>query len=271
MSTGLTAAQREFFRENGYLVLEGFLSAEAVEELREASERLQGVRDRLGGGDRLAVIKAVTLRNPAFAAAARHPKMLAAVADLIGPNLRLQHSKLNWKPPAIGKGEVHWHQDFPFFPHTNFDLVACMILLDDAVPENGCMRVIPGGHRLGPLSHWIDGKFAGRIADPSAIDEAAAVDLLASAGSVTIHHCLTPHASYPNRSPNPRRGLVYQIAAADAVQLGGNMHKDWGTLLCGEEPLVARLEGALTLRLPARLVNQGGLPVNEDPSQAIDD
>jgi hypothetical protein len=49
------------------------------------------------------------------------------------------------------------------------------------------------------------------------------------------------------------------------------MHPDWGTLLCGEEPLVARLDGALTLRLPARLVNQGGLPVDEDPSQAIDD
>jgi ectoine hydroxylase-related dioxygenase (phytanoyl-CoA dioxygenase family) len=43
-STVLTATQQEFFRENGYLILESLLSADEVEELREASERLQGVR-----------------------------------------------------------------------------------------------------------------------------------------------------------------------------------------------------------------------------------
>ena len=51
--------------------------------------------------------------------------MLAAVTQLIGGNLRLQHCKLNWKPPTKGTGEVDWHQDFPFLPHTNYDVLAC--------------------------------------------------------------------------------------------------------------------------------------------------
>src|SRR5207244_3200224 len=149
---------------------------------------------------------------PEFDRAARHPAMLAVVTDLIGPNLRLQSVRLNWKPAAVGKGEVEWHQDFPFFPHTNVDLLACMFLLDDASPENGCMRVISGTHRLGPLPHHDeDGQFVGHVTDPAQIDETKAVDLAAKAGSMTIHHCLTLHASYPNRSTTPRRGLVYQI------------------------------------------------------------
>ena len=49
----------------------------------------------------------------------------------------------------MGKGTVEWHQDFPYLPHTNFDVLAVMILLDDATPENGCMRVVPGSHKRG--------------------------------------------------------------------------------------------------------------------------
>jgi phytanoyl-CoA hydroxylase len=268
---GLDAAQKQQYREDGYLILENVLSRQELDDLRAASEHIQAERERIGGAERLAVIHNVTLLDPAFERASRQPVMLAAVTDLIGPNLRLQHAKLNWKPPTIGKGEVEWHQDFPFFPHTNYDLLACMFLLDDATPENGCMRVIPGSHRLGPLSHDRDGRFAGRLADPSQIDDRTAVDLVVPAGGMTIHHCLTLHASYPNRTTNPRRGLVYQIAAAEAIQLGGNLHKVCGTMLQGEETLWARLEGGPTFRLPATLKNRGGLEPHEDLRNAIKD
>jgi phytanoyl-CoA hydroxylase len=91
------------------------------------------------------------------------------------------------------------------------------------------------------------------------------------AGGMTIHHCCTLHSSYPNRTTNPRRGLVYQIAAAEAIQLGGNLHKVCGTMLQGEETLWARLEGGPTFRLPATLKNRGGLEPHEDLRNAIKD
>ena len=125
----LSDDQVAFYQRHGYLVLENVLSAAELQDLRAASERLRDERARLAGDDRLAVIHNVALFDDAFMMAARHPVMLGAVTQLIGENLRLQHCKLNWKPPAKGKGEVHWHQDFPFFPHTNYDLLACMFLL----------------------------------------------------------------------------------------------------------------------------------------------
>ena len=84
------------------------------------------------------------------------------------------------------------------------------------------------------------------------------------AGSMTIHHCCTLHASYPNRSTNPRRGLVYQISAGDSIQLGGNLHKVWGTWLKGSDPLHARLIDGTTYRLTAPLTNKGGLEPTGD-------
>jgi ectoine hydroxylase-related dioxygenase (phytanoyl-CoA dioxygenase family) len=266
---GLGAEQRRFYREQGYLNVENVLSAAELDALRAASERLQGERQRLGGENRLAVIHNVPLYDDAFLQTARHPRMLAIVSDLLGPNLRLQHAKLNWKPPTIGAGEVSWHQDFPFFPHTNYGLLACMFLLDDATPENGCMRVIPGSHTRGPADHYdAAGTFTGRCTDPRAYeaDERSGnvVDFVVKAGSMTIHHCLALHASYPNRSSTPRRGLVYQVAAGDAIQLGGNLHKVWNMWLQGQDPLQARLESGLTFRLPRPLTNVGGLEPTAD-------
>jgi ectoine hydroxylase-related dioxygenase (phytanoyl-CoA dioxygenase family) len=263
------AEQRQFFEQHGYLVFERVLSAAELEELRTASERLQEERRRLGGDTRLAVIHNVALMDEAFMKAARHPKMLQVVSGLLGPNLRLQHCKLNWKPPAIGAGAVEWHQDFPFFPHSNYDLLACMFLLDDATPENGCMRIIPGSHQRGPVDHYEPGgRFTGRCTNPADYErdvrEGNVVDLVVPAGSMTVHHCCTIHASYPNRSTTPRRGLVYQIAAGDAIQLGGNLHKVWGIFLQGQDPLQARFPDGTVHRLPAPLTNRGGLEPTGD-------
>ena len=259
----LSDDQVAFYQRHGYLILKNVLSASELQELQAASGRLRDERARLAGDDRLAVIQNVALFDDAFMMAAKHPVMLGAVTQLIGENLRLQHCKLNWKPPAKGKGEVGWHQDFPFFPHTNYDLLACMFLLDDAVPENGCMRMIPGSHLRGPVDHYDDdsGKFTGRCTEPREYEDDVArgniVDLIVPAGSMTIHHCCMLHASYPNHSDTPRRGLVYQIAAGDSIQLGGNLHKVWPIWLQGENPLQARIGNHTVYRLSQQITNVG--------------
>lgn len=264
----LSDDQVAFYHRHGYLILENVLSAVELEELRSATAGLREERARRGGQDNIVAIMDFALLDKAFMRAAHHPHMLAAVTQLIGEHLRLQHCKLNWKPPTKGTGEVDWHQDFPFLPHTNYDLLACMILLDDSVPENGCMRVIPGSHLRGPVDHFDEsGAFARRCTDAADYADDLArgnvVDLVAPAGSITIHHCCIVHASYPNNSDTPRRGLIYQIAAGDSIQLGGHLYKVWPIWLQGKDPLRARMENGTVHRLSRPLTNAGGLEPNE--------
>jgi phytanoyl-CoA hydroxylase len=250
------------YEEDGYLVVEGVLADSELGELREASEALQEARLLAGGGDGLAVIQDIVFKGEAFMRAARHPRMLAAVADLIGPNLQMQHCKLNWKPAAVGKGQVDWHQDFPYFPHTNFDMLAVMLVLDDATPENGCMRVVPGSHIRGRSETDYSCLLAGPEIDTADYSPRPPVDLVVRAGGMTIHHCLAVHSSYPNTAGTPRRGLVYQIRAADAVQLGGNVYRCSGIQLLVEDPMAARCVPGV-FRLPRHLVNRGGIPIED--------
>ena len=75
------------------------------------------------------------------------------MVPLLGPDIQLQHSKLATQPQQKRKGGFRWHQDFAFFPHTNSDLAAVMVILDDSTEDNGSMHIIRGSHKLGLLDH----------------------------------------------------------------------------------------------------------------------
>ncbi|MFO0004491.1 MAG: phytanoyl-CoA dioxygenase family protein, partial [bacterium] len=100
-------------------------------------------------------------------------------AALWGPDIRYDHSKLNLKSAGFGS-PVEWHQDWAFYPHTNDDLAAVGVMMDDMRLENGPLLCIPGSHR-GPVfdHHDPQGIFCGAL-DPSkaAVDYAGAVPCL---------------------------------------------------------------------------------------------
>ena len=80
--------------------------------------------------------------------------MLDILKKLIGPGLRLHGSKLNMKSAQYGS-PVEWHQDWAFYPHTNDDILAIGVLLDDTDLSNGPMLVTPGhAYRRGLESPW---------------------------------------------------------------------------------------------------------------------
>jgi ectoine hydroxylase-related dioxygenase (phytanoyl-CoA dioxygenase family) len=117
----------------------------------------------------------------------RSDAILDCVAPLIGPGVRFQGDKLNMKTAEVGS-PVEWHQDFAFYPHTNDELLAVGIALDDCLLENGCLLVIPGSHKGPVLDHHQDGVFVGAIS-PSR----AGVDL-----SIVRHgDCATARAITP--------------------------------------------------------------------------
>ena len=260
----LSAEQIAFYHANGYLVLPGVLSARELAALRAAADALDAERLRRGGAERTVAIHDVIFLQEAFMEAAHHPALIGASVQLIGENLHLIQARVHWKPIARGEGAVDWHQDYPFHPLTNYDVLAVTFLLDDTTARNGALQAIPGSHRRGPLDHHDeDGAFAGRCTNPD--DYAADVangnlfDLEGPAGSMTIHHANLLHYTHPNNSETPRRALVYQIAAGDAALLGGNFFKVWPVYLHGSDPLTARFLDGSTQRLPQPFRNQGGL------------
>jgi phytanoyl-CoA hydroxylase len=168
-------------------------------------------------------IKAPHKVHPIFDEIVRSPDVIGILAKLIGPGLRLHGSKLNMKSAQYGS-PVEWHQDWAFYPHTNDDILAIGVLLDDCDLENGPMLVTPGSHTGKDVwnHHGEDGCFAGLI-DPDLIQDEIkrAVPCTGKAGSMSFHHVRALHGSAMNTSNRPRNLLLYEVAASDAWPLMG--------------------------------------------------
>ena len=149
-------------------------------------------------------------------ALAQHPQMIAVLARLIGATPELFQDQALLKPPLIGR-EKPWHQDNAYFnlpPETV--VVGVWIALDEATPENGCMYVIPGSHRAGPVVHFKRRDW--QICDTDvAADGAWTVPL--KPGGCLIFHGLLHHGTPPSHSPQRRRALQFHYKPAAAVQI----------------------------------------------------
>jgi ectoine hydroxylase-related dioxygenase (phytanoyl-CoA dioxygenase family) len=230
----LTQHQIDQFHRDGFVALENVLSAGELAEARQVVddfvERSRSlVRDdstfvletsHSAAAPKLARINQPVKVHPIFDRIMRSSAVLDRVADLIGSDIRYHHSKLNMKTSGVG-APVEWHQDFAFFPHTNDDVVAVGIALDDCTPENGCLLVIPRSHREPLLDHHQNNVFVGGVpGDRPEVAPGKAVELVVPAGGMSIHHSRTLHASAPNRSNKSRRLFLIEYAAADAWPIG---------------------------------------------------
>jgi hypothetical protein len=147
--------------------------------------------------------------------------ILEPVSQLLGNNLRRDHTKLNFKLPGGGEA-IEWHQDWAFYPHTNDDIVEVSIFLDDCEEANGPLLVVPGSH-LGPLDdHHHNGYFIGAV-DPvkSHYDVSTASKFIAKAGAISFHHVRALHGSTKNNSDKSRRMFFVGYTAADSWPLKG--------------------------------------------------
>ena len=253
----LSDEQKAQYHEDGFLVIDNVFSPEDVETLREAAadSAVQSDQASKGFAEKTVHLLAITTYHPALMELARHASVIDRIRPLIGDDIQLEHSKLATKPPAKGMGPFHWHQDFAFFPHTNTSLAAVMVMLDDATPENGCMQIVRGSHKLGLLNHTVDGQFTGACQESDRWSEKRKIaNITPKAGGISIHHCLALHGSEPNLSGNLRRGLVFEYRADDAYQLADNVFKDTGILVSGRRRERVRCEEGV-FRLPKRSAN----------------
>ncbi|HJQ58459.1 MAG TPA: phytanoyl-CoA dioxygenase family protein [Vineibacter sp.] len=271
--TTLTADQIDDFRRDGYLVVPDAVTPAQLAALRaeiagwvEASREhrtpfgpptIDG-RPRFDMGTEHTAEKPALRRinNPsdiseAYLEVMRRSRMTDMVTDLIGPDVKFHHCKINLKLTGA-KTEVLYHQDFAYTPHTNDDIVTALLFLDDIDESNGALTVVPGSH-MGPVYSLFDGDtFTGAVA-PALERELLAKSLpcYGAAGSVCLMHTRLAHGSTANRGDKSRGLYICVYSAADAVPLARNpmpsLHE--GDIVRGKPARVARLMSG-TIELP---------------------
>ncbi len=268
-----------FYHEHGYLIVPGVLEPSSLESLRQELddilEKAQGVTAHSEVYDlepghrpdapRVRRIKMPHRWFPSFEKLYRNPRLVGIVQALIGPELRLHGSKINLKAPHYGS-PVEWHQDWAFYPHTNDDVLAVGVMLDDCTPDNGPLLVVPKTH-TGPIwNHHAGGYFCGAV-DPADIgaEIERAVPLLGEAGSMSFHHVRLLHGSAQNVSDRPRALLLYEYAAADAWPLLGVKDlADFNARLVTGEPTVEPRVRPAPVRMPLPpAIHQGSIYENQ--------
>jgi phytanoyl-CoA hydroxylase len=267
----LTAEQIATYRERGYLAVNGILSPNEMQELRQVTdefiERSRAVTrsddvfdlepDHAADRPRLRRLKDPERQHEVYDRVLRNKKILATVSQLIGQSLYVFGSKLNIKE-SEGGSPVEWHQDWAFFPHTNDSSLALGVPLDDMSLENGCLMVVPGSHTGPILDHHQDGVFVGAV-DPVGL-EAKAVPIELRAGGISMHHVRTLHGSAPNLSSRPRRLLLFQYVATDAWPLveGTTWDSIKDRVITGTLSATPRME-AVPVRLPYPRLPHGSI------------
>ena len=267
--TKVDTACYQQYNEAGYVVIDNVLSAETLAQLRTVTEGIVATAATLVDHSayidlepshtpacpKVRRIKKPHEAHPFYRTLAADPAITDRIAPFLGNDIRLRPGgKVNMKSANYG-APVEWHQDWAFYPHTNQDVLAVGILLDDMTEENGPLMVLPGSHK-GPLyDHHADGTFCGAIdVHEASLELNSAVTLCASAGSITVHHARLVHGSQLNTSGQQRRILFFEYTAADAWPLGGIEPLDDfaefnGRIVRGQPTLRPRLED-VPVRMP---------------------
>ena len=231
----LTQAQRETYFNDGYLVLEEFISPEwmkriwdttneFIEESRsykQSDSKFDLDQGHSSETPRLRRLTSPVSHHPTYWEFASQGPIVDVAEDLLGPDVTFHHSKLNFKWGGGGE-EVKWHQDIPFYPHTNYSVLAIGLYMNDVDDEMGPMGAIPGS-QFGPIySHYNkEGEWVGAMRDEDAakLPTSKTGWMKGKAGSITIHHCRTVHGSMPNNSNRMRPLLINAYSSADALTI----------------------------------------------------
>lgn len=232
----LSPQQLDAYVRDGYILVEDLVSAEEVAALRErVREYTHGGRptDRITiqleprvqrgevtvahPGDGIRKIDGLVQGDDLFRRLGLHTNIVGIIEQILGPDIKMFRNSLLLKPPEVGSPKG-WHQDSPYWPIEPMDLCSCWFPLDDATPENGCMVVLPGQHKRGPLPHvHVTDDY---VIDAQYIDPSQGVLVPMRAGSGLFFHSLLPHYTAPNRSQKWRRAIALSYMSARSRYTG---------------------------------------------------
>ena len=239
----LNETQIEKYHADGYLGVPGLVGSDWLHRLNRVTEEFVQIscgldahgRDADGNKDprfdlepdhtpqapRIRRLNSPVDHHEEYWAFASQGPFVDVAVDLLGPDVKFHHAKLNFKWGSGGE-EVKWHQDIQFWPHTNYDVLTIGVYLQDVASDMAPMGVLPGSHD-GPLYDLYDtnGQWTGNIRDEDLpkLNVEQAEYLGGPAGSITVHNCRSVHGSPPNLSAHPRPLLLCAYSAADALPI----------------------------------------------------
>ena len=214
----LTPQLIDDFHQDGYLIVRELFDPQEIAGLLSFAKADAALadeayvrRDSGGGETRLALRNDLDDTVP-YTAVVRSQRIVQTMQILLGDEVYHYHHKMMIKQPRIG-GAWEWHQDYGYW--YNFgclfpDMGSCMVAVDKATTENGCLQVLKGSHKLGRLDHVRIGEQVG--ADPERVEaarqrfELVAVEL--EPGDGLFFHGNLLHCSDQNHSEHPRWSLI---------------------------------------------------------------
>lgn len=232
MGKSLSAAAIERYARDGYVFPISVLSPGDARQYREQLERAE--RD-LGGPLRGVYRIKPHLLFTWLADLVRHPSVLDAVEDVLGPDILCWNTSFFTKE-ARSPGFVSWHQDATYWGLSEPDVVTAWVAFTESTLANGNMRVIPGSHRA-PVPH-VDTFHPDNLLSRGQeitveVDESRAADIVLQAGEMSLHHVLMVHGSGANPSGDRRIGFAIRYIPTRIRQTGGP--RDSATLVRGTD------------------------------------
>ena len=229
----LTIDQIVDFDRDGFVLVEGMFSQgevsvlhKAIPEASRVQERDHTMRDAHGNASRLALW--TNIGEDVFGAISTSPRIVNSMRALLREDVYHWHSKVMLKVPEVG-GAWEWHQDYGYWygngcPYPR--MASAMVMVNEAMKENGCLKVMVGSHLLGRLDHGMHGDQLGIDSERAEALEAMLPlrYVEAKPGSVLFFHCNLLHASEPNRSKYPRLAYICCYNAFPNVPIVGKGH-----------------------------------------------
>lgn len=219
----LTPEELQTYRRDGLVVPAYRLPPAQLAAMRAALDRLiadnPGVRPEQLISAHVEKGSEKVRGSAAFLDLARDPALLDLVEQVIGPDIVLWGCQVFCKPGGDG-WEVPWHQDGRYWPIRPLATCTVWVALDDSLPENGCMRFVPGSHAGTVYRHRKDDRAdlaLDLVLDDSQVDPGTGRDVVLRAGQMSLHDVFLVHGSNANRSPRRRAGVAIRYMPATSL------------------------------------------------------
>ncbi len=219
----LTDNDRNFFIDNGFFVKRQIIDGEWIAQIQKETDQLHermtehtpqgvGISWEEYEDDRPKRIRQLMhgeVVSEGLNRLIESDEVLSCLEPIMGPNIALFHCKLLLKAANDGS-IIPWHQDYAYWTRHNNEpkMMNCMMFIDDANAENGCIQFVPGSHKLGLLEHDRANTSFGVFLPGFFQKRETAVTLDMKAGDAVFFNSLVIHGSDANKSPHQRRAVT---------------------------------------------------------------
>lgn len=228
----LTVDQLEQFDDDGFVILDQLLDAEEVDLLHriaradhQLSQEIASRADGEGGAIDLVVRNEVDLET-IYGAIVSSESLVNAVETVLGDEVYHYHHKMILKEPKVG-GAWAWHQDYGYWYNNGClwpQMASCLIAVDQATTQNGCLQVVPGSHKLGRIDHGSVGDQTGADLErvEAILERLPILHVELAPGSAVLFHSNLLHRSDQNTSDDPRWAFIccYNAKSNDPYKEG---------------------------------------------------